>query len=152
RLRTLRACRLSVEREFRRFEGMSAGRAVETAEPKGPEQFAAERLKKARAALKKAAKAAPAHLQPAIETALRMLEDVPPEPREVSQRISRTDDALALLSLRALPFPERVALNREARLGAGPRPAGATLRARKDALRAHRVAAARVHANLPSLS
>ncbi len=152
RLRTLRSCRLHVEREFLRYEGMAAGKTVEDTAPKGPEHFAAERLKKARAQLRKALKSAAGTLEAVLQHVLGMLDRDLTDPREVSAAISRADDTLALLYVRRLPFESRVALLREARASAGPKPEGASPRARKDALRAHLVAAARVHGSLPSLS
>jgi hypothetical protein len=155
RLRTLRSCRAAVEREFRRWEGPPAsavGRpGDEAAAPSEP--FALKRLKKARAQLRKSLREA------GSDAALRSLEAAASivamevdEPRQVAMLIARADDALALVYLRRLPFAERTALLRQARELAGPRPVGASRRARKDALRAHRVALARAHGQLPALA
>lgn len=152
RLRTLRSCRLHVEREFLRYAGMSAGRTATDTEAKSPGQFAAERLKKARAALRKAMRTAEPPLDAALARVLPLLELDDSDPREVSRAIARADDALALCYVRMLPFAARIPLLREARRGAGPKPEGASPRARKDALRAHLVAAARLHGSLPSLA
>jgi hypothetical protein len=57
RLRTLRACRATVEREYRRYEGLAAGRGTTpqaAIQEAAPETLGEQRLKKARAALRKA--------------------------------------------------------------------------------------------------
>ncbi len=154
-LRTLRRCGRHVEREFRRYQGLSVGRTRKA--PKGgspaPEDFAQRRLRKARAALEKAlgtgGEEAP---QRAARAALAALgADAPTDPREVARRIARADEAQALWFARALPFAERRALVREARQLAGPRPERGSARARRDALRAHLVALARGRGKLAAL-
>jgi len=161
RLRTLRSCRMAVERELRCWEGAPApavGRdstsAQAPAEPApSAESFAAKRLKKARSALRKAlAETALDAAKAAIQAAQAIVSMELDGPRQVSALVARADDALCLVYLRRLPAAPRRALMKEARDGAGPRPAGASLRARKDALRAHRVALARGHGQLPALS
>jgi hypothetical protein len=152
RLRTLRSCRTAVEREFKRFSGLSAGRtAAGSAKP--PEHFALQRLKKARTALRKALGSAPsgAHSK-GLAVALSLLDVECDQPGAVAALIARADDALTLAYLRALPFADRSRLVREARVAAGPRPAGASARARKDALRAHLVARGRAHGALVALA
>ena len=152
RLRTLRSCRSTVEREFKRFEGLSAG-ATQAPSEKPPEHFAVTRLKKARSAIKKALSTpeTPAHGS-ALSRAFSVLDTQSEDPRIVSQLVSRADDLLAICYVRALPVLFRRRLVKDARTQAGPRPEGATARARKDALRAHLVALARAHGALPSLA
>ncbi len=159
RLRTLRSCRLAVEREFLRWEGRSAGPAPQThadapSEPEAPtESFAVRRVKKARAELRKALRAGPSEAaRLALEAASKALAADVDDPRKVSVLIARAEDLLALVYLHRLPLAVRLGLLREARSLAGPRPARASPRARKDALRAHRVALARAHGALPALS
>jgi hypothetical protein len=154
-LRTLRSCRLHVEREFRRFQGLSVGRA--RAAPAGgspvPEAFALKRFRKARSTLEKAlGKGGEAAHQGAARAALAALgADTPTDPQEVARRIARADEAQALAFARALPFTDRRALVREVRQLAGPRPERGSARARRDALRAHLVALARGRGKLAAL-
>ncbi|MGI5862242.1 MAG: hypothetical protein ACOX6T_09315 [Myxococcales bacterium] len=148
RVRTLRSCRKSVEREFRRWAGLSAGRTEKPAEEKSPADYATERLKKARKLIEKALSEADLPLRAALEAIRPMLEDEAADPREVSKRIARADEALVLGYLRRLPFAERQSLTREARSQAGPRRSGSSARARKDALRAHLVALVRAKKGL----
>ncbi|MGC4115885.1 MAG: hypothetical protein QM765_15090 [Myxococcales bacterium] len=159
RLRTLRSCRMAVEREFKRWEGAPATPIAkespppEAEAPQTAESFAVKRLKKARATLRKAL--SEASLDPArsaIAAAQAIVAMELDDPRQVSMLIARADDALALVYLRRLPGATRRELMKAARSAAGPRPAGASLRARKDALRAHRVALARSHGALPTLT
>ncbi|HEY3449475.1 MAG TPA: hypothetical protein VGK67_24185 [Myxococcales bacterium] len=159
RLRTLRSCRSAVEREFRHWEGAPAtpigkeAPSPETAAPASAESFAVKRLKKARASLRKAlAEATPEAAKAAIESAQAIVAMELDDPRQVSVLVARADDALCLVYLRRLHAATRRALMREARCAAGPRPEGASRRARKDALRAHRVALARSHGQLPTLT
>ena len=156
RLRTLRSCRAAVEREFRRWEGAPAtplGKEVASAAPADASTFAVKRLKKARAQLRKALLEEPSDpARRAIEAAAAIVAMEMDDPRQVSTLIARADDALALIYLRRLPSLARRGLMREARALAGPRPEGASPRARKDALRAHRVALARAQGQLPSLA
>jgi len=161
RLRTLRACRSAVEREFQRWEGLGPQRVptatapatTETAEPSSTESFTVRRLKKARAELRKALRACVNDAaRGALEAAAALVAQELEDPREVSVLISRAEDTLALVYVRRLAPAARRDLMREARALAGPRPARASPRARKDALRAHRVALARAHGQLPALS
>jgi hypothetical protein len=159
RLRTLRSCRAAVEREFRRWEGAPAGASTRGAGQETPSavpdaaSFAVKRLKKARAQLRKAlCETSDGPAQIALAAAATIVAMELDDPRQVSMLIARADDALALVYLRGLAPPERRALMREARALAGPRPVGASRRARKDALRAHRVALARARGLLPSLA
>lgn len=151
RVRTLRSCRRSVEREFRRWTGLSAGRTEESAEEKTPGDYASERLKKARKLVEKALADADPPLRAALEAVRTLLEEEAADPREVSKRVARADEALVLGYLRRLPFAERVSLTREARRLAGPRRPGSSARARKDALRAHLVALVRAKKGLVAL-
>ncbi len=162
RLRTLRSCRLHVEGEFRRYCGLSVGRSKPTAGAAAvpaPMTFAQKRHRDARAALKKALAAAANPSAPdaaarrrAASAALEALSEVAPgNPAEVARRIARADELQALAFARALAFEARKALMREARALAGPRPERASPRARKDALRAHRVALARARGGLAAL-
>jgi hypothetical protein len=155
-LRTLRSCRLHVEREFRRFQGLSVGRAKPA--PSGgplvvPEAFAQKRFRKARAALEKAlGKGGEAAHQGAVRAALAALgAEAPTDPQAVARRIARADEAQALAFARALPFADRRALVREVRQLAGPRPERGSARARRDALRAHLVVLARGRGKLTAL-
>jgi hypothetical protein len=154
RLRTLRSCRSAVEREFLRYQGMSAGKTAEPAQAgEAPESYAQKRLSKARKLLAKALAEAPTPVhQKALRRALAILEQAAADPQEVARLVSRADDALAVGYVREMPFAERRSLLRQARAAAGPKPEGASRRARKDALRAHLVALARARGNLVALA
>lgn len=158
RLRTLRSCRTAVEREFRRWEGAPAtplGKESPSPEATqaGPESFAVKRLKKARSVLRKAlAEATLDAAKAAIAAAQGIVAMELDDPRQVSVLVARADDALCLVYARRLAWATRRALVKQSRDAAGPRPAGASLRARKDALRAHLVALARSHGALPTLT
>ncbi len=154
RIRTLRSCKSSVLREFQRYQGLSAGGrpASPDCPPAAPESYAQKRLSKARKLLEKSLAEAPSPIHRlAIERALGLLNLAASDPGGVANLISRADEALALSFARLLPFAERRALVRQARLAAGPKPEGASLRARKDALRAHLVALARAQGKLVAL-
>lgn len=150
RLRTLRSCRPSVEREFRRFQGLSTGRA--TAHPKPREQLASERLARARASLSRGlTRTPPPALAAALCAALSALEGPDEDPREVSRRIGRAEEVLALVFLgRWDPAARRRAVAESLEL-AGPRPRGSSPRARRDCLRACLIAVARARGDLPAL-
>ncbi|MBI5545812.1 MAG: hypothetical protein HY901_18130 [Deltaproteobacteria bacterium] len=167
RLRTLRSCRAAVEREYRRWEGAPIAPQGEGSKGTGPKDaqageapeapdaasFATKRLKKARSQLRKAiVEAGSPSAQQAIEAAARTVAMEVDDPRQVSMLIARADDAMALIYLRRLAPELRRELMRQARFHAGPRPVGSSRRARKDALRAHRVALARSHGQLPALA
>jgi len=152
RLRTLRSCRPSVERELLRYEGIAAGRGADA--PENPsEDYGQKRLKKAQAALRKALREPPGAARDGLERALAMLEPAGGgDSQDVAARIARADETLAVLFVRRLPYAARVAVVRRARESAGPKPPGASPRARKDALRAHLVAIARSEGDLISLA
>jgi hypothetical protein len=153
RLRSLRACRGCVEREFKRYQGLAAGtpRTVESAQ-KGPADWATERLEKARRQVRKGLKSAEGALRCGLEAAERVLGAEASDPREVARFISRADEALALVTLRGLPFAERRRIVHQARELAGPARHGASPRARRDALRAHLIARVRTECELDSLA
>lgn len=135
----------------------------------GPQIFALKRLKKARATIEKelaSQKASPGYRN-ALERALGVLNEISTEnvnikpdqiekqaslPSTVSALISKAEDTLALVYVRNLSFEDRCFLIRQARELAGPKPACASPRARKDALRAHLVALARARAELVVLA
>lgn len=157
RLRTLRSCRVTVEREFRRWAGVPVspppGGDAPVAAPSTHENVAVSRLKKARAVLRKALTTAASDAARAgIEASAAVVASELDDPRHVSALIARADDTLALVYLRQLPFLARQDLMRKAREAAGPRPPGSSRLARKDALRAHRVALARAHGQLPAIT
>lgn len=149
RLRTLRSCRSAVEREYRRWQGISAApsSAVNADLPSqqtAGESFALKRLKKAKAALSKAlANSTLAPYRQALECAQQVLKNESRLPSEVFQMIVRAENTLAIMYVRSLPYGQRCALLREARQQAGPCPEWASPKARKDALRAHLLALAR---------
>ena len=159
RLRTLRSCRSAVEREFKRWEGpaRSLARAADpeaaAGPPADPASFAARRIKQARSMLSKVLQqAGPGPLRQAAAAALEVASLTLEDPRRVASLVARADETLALVYLRRLPGPERRELMKKARALAGLRTEGASRRARKDALRAHRVALARAHGQLPPLA
>ncbi len=158
RLRTLRSCRMAVEREYCRWQGISAAssslvKTDSSSHQSAGESFATKRLKKAKAALSKAlANSSLSPYRRALECALRILENESRIPCEVFQIIVRAETALAIVYVRSLPYVQRCALMREARQQARPCPEWASPKARKDALRAHLLVLARSQGQLVVLS
>ncbi len=141
-LRSLRACRKDVEAEIKKFQSRHAG-ATALSEPGEALEHAPEpdaRAKKARAALKKLARARP-ELGAAVERLCGELLARAPLPAELDERLEAG-------LLRALPFPERLLLVREARALCAAAPA-ASLRAQRLARRFHRGALLRRQLALP---
>ena len=73
------------------------------------------------------------------------------DPALAATRVAHLDDAFALLYLRALPFSTRLQVLRDVRTQLGSALPRMSPRARKAALRAHRVMHARSHGALPAL-
>lgn len=134
-LRSLRACRRSVDAEISKYVARAAGRggAPEKAEP-----FHLTRHKKLVAAIKKATR-------PNVPAWLSRL--APPE--DFSEGDRQEQLALALLS-RTLPFPQRTSLLREARQVVEKAPAMSAT-TRRESLRFHRAALVRQAFSMPSL-
>lgn len=149
-LRSLRSCARAVEEEFKRFQGAAAGRthAVES-EPEA--KHPPDRLARARAALNKAAREGTETLRQAAAKVRPLALGSAPDPHQAAARVARLDDALALVYLRCLPFPERLAALKAARSPVHEALRAMSQRARKAALRAHRVLQARNHGQLPNL-
>lgn len=137
RLRSLKACRRDVDQEISKYVRTSAGR-TEAPSEKEPEPFHVTRHKKLLAALKKATKP---HL-PAWASRL-------PVPEDFTQSDRQEWLALNLL-LRALPFPRRTSLLREARMVVEKAPSMSAA-TRRESLRFHRAALVRQAWAMPAL-
>jgi hypothetical protein len=148
-LRSLRACARAVDEEFRRFRGLSTGRSASAGPAAAPKPI--DRLARARAALAKAAREGGPELQQAIARVRPLAQGSEPDPARAAFRLGYLDDALALAYLRALSFPARLGLLRQARGPLGESLRRMSPRARKASLRAHRVLQARAHGKLPPL-
>lgn len=146
-LRSLRACRKQVESEIKKYRTLAAGAGVSSGS--GSEEEPSPRRRKARSweetrhARLCAQLEDVADREASLAARVRWLRDsvlaeVPVEPARLDAQ-----EALALLALvRALPFPERVALWREARAGADEQQL-MTARARRLSRRFRVLAAAR---------
>lgn len=149
-LRSLRACARAVDEEFKRFQGLLAGRARKldrADEPPRPP----DRLARARAALNKAAREGTVPLRQAAARVKPLALGKESDPHLAAARVARLDEALALLFLRCLPFSERLRALQAARSTLGEALHHMSPRARKAALRAHRVLQARTRGELPNL-
>ncbi len=137
-LRSLRACRRQVEAEIRRHRWRSAGATGKLRRSRRSEAKLKKEL--ARLALNRPElKAALASLQSALEDRRRRLEEAP-----------RAIDLIEARLLRALPFPERLWLLKEARSRTSALGGLASARARVLARRFHRAVALRNKLALPS--
>jgi len=145
-LRSLRSCARLVEEELARHQGVATGRAKKVAAKPGP-----DRLAKARAALAKAAREGASPVRRAAERVHAKAVAASAGPAEVAFRVARLDEAFGFSYLRALPFAERFSVMRAVRERVGGALRAMSPRARRAALRAHRVMAARVHGGLPPL-
>ena len=128
-LRSLRACQRQVEAEIKKYRDRSAGAGEG---PKKRRAMTWEELRHAllRASLEKLAERRP-ELMPQVGQLLEeVLAHTPAEPAEFDAQEAR----VFLLLLRALPFPERCQLWREAR-GAGAEAQGMSTRSRRVARR-----------------
>jgi len=136
-LQSVRACRRHVEAEIKKYLKRSAGETgPSTGSGQAVKPFHLERHKKLCAALRKLAREQEG-LAPAIGRWLARL----PEPADFDQSSRQEDLVLALLA-RALPWPKRAALLREARNLV--QNAGATSpSARRESFRFHRAALVR---------
>jgi hypothetical protein len=149
-LRSLRSCARAVDEEFRRHQGLAAGRATGA---QTPEPRSSDRLGRARGVLARATREGAPPVQQAATRVLARL----PELGSVEdlaarfERVAYLDDAFALGYLRALPFAERLPLLKAARDPLRGALGSMSLRARRAALRAHRVLQARSHGALPAL-
>jgi len=147
-LRTLRSCAKAVDDERKRAMGLRAGRATRSSEPaKAPD----DPLARARAALRKAIREGTAPVRRSATQVLPLARDPEVDPARAFARVARIDEALALCYLRALPFSQRLALLRAARAPLAAALSRMSPRARRAALRAHRVLHARTHGELPAL-
>lgn len=147
-LRSLRGCARAVDEEFKRYQGLAAGRSVAATPGRAPDRLALARTVLARAAREGA---------PAVQRAAAQVLAAMPRPStdaDPARRallVARLDDAFALAYLRALCHADRLALLRSAREPLRGVLSGMSLRARRAALRAHRVLQARSHGALPPL-
>jgi hypothetical protein len=148
-LRSLRACEQSVEDEFRRYRGLAAGKTATS--PKAVQDGSVARVKKAEGALQRARRMASPPLRRAIDRVLPLAEAKVESPIEAAARVAYLDEALALCYLRALPIADRIELTRKLRETLAATLRAKSPRARRAALRAHRVMQAREHGKLPAL-
>jgi hypothetical protein len=143
-LRSLRSCARAIDDEFKRFSGLSTGRAS----PKASRTPGQDRMAKARAALAKSSRQGSEAVRRAAERVRVRANASPSDPAQAAAAVGRLDEAFAFSYLRALPFEARLELLRAARTGLGAALGQMSLRARRACLRAHRVMAARAHGSL----
>ena len=143
--RALRALRLAVEDEWRAYRSGRVGDAPAPA--RGEDEVAGARLHAARALVTEAGRAAPLALRDGYRAAWRALA---PDAKPGASPLAHLDAALSAADacilaawVASLERPSRSALGPRVRLLAGPRARGASLRAYRDALRAHLADAAR---------
>ena len=148
-LRSLRACAKAVEAELRQHQGLSVGKSTTRAKPElDPIQA---RMKRVQATLQKARRLAPPALGQAIERVLPLTEPRSESPTEASARVAYVEEALALCYLRALPFRERLELGQSLKAELRGLLRSKSPKAKRAALRAHRILRARLHGNLPAV-
>ncbi|MBZ4422514.1 hypothetical protein [Myxococcus sp. RHSTA-1-4] len=139
-LRSLRACRRQVEAEIKKYRELAAGAGAPEPNPKRKKARTWEETRHARlcAALEDLA-GRDAALAPRVQRLfVTVLAQVPSEPAALDEQ-----EARALLALlRALPFPERRSVWRDAR-GAGPEQQVMSARARRVSRRFRVLAAVR---------
>jgi hypothetical protein len=140
-LRSLAACRRSVEAELGKYLSASAGRTEAAAEQAPALPLHLLRHKKLTAALKKAARAHPM-LQATVERLLQLDE---PDDFDAAQHL---EDLAHAALLRALDGPSRRALLQQARHLVQKAPA-MSARARRESRRLHRAALLRRALSLP---
>lgn len=140
-LRSLAACRRSVDSEIAKYLKRTAGR-TESAGELPEDAFHVVRHKKLVAAVKKLAKE-----QPGLERALVRTHALP-QPHDFAASNAQEELVLAWL-LRALPFAERRMILREARR-LMENAAAVSAQARRESLRFHRAALVRQKWSLPS--
>ena len=128
RLRSLKSCRREVESEISKYVARSAGRTEESA--KTSEPFHVTRHKKLVAAIKKVTK-------PNVPPWVAKL----PQPEDFASSDRQEWLAFSLL-LRALPWPKRTSLLREARMVVEKAPAMSAT-TKRESLRFHRAALVR---------
>ena len=134
--RSIRALRLAVEDEWHAYQ---LGRVGESPPPPGEDAAAAARLEAARALLVDAALASDPQRRDGYRAAWRALAaPFAGTPLERAQAaVGAADDAVLRAWVAGLPRPERAAMGPRLRLLCGPRAAGTTRRAYREALRAH---------------
>lgn len=143
-LRSLRACRRKVEAEIKKYLARAASDVVDEEERSRPvEPLHVARVKKLKAALKKIAKE-----HPALATATARLKDAIGEPEDFDQAQRAEELTLAVL-LRALPWPERSRLLREAGVLV-QKVSGMSSDLKRESIRFHRGALLKHTLSLPS--
>ena len=143
-LRTLRACRRSVEAEIRKYRARAVGAGAESADG-APGAFAHERHKRLRAAVAKLGREQPR----LAEVCGRLLSGLLAEPSEDLRELDRREELVTARVIRALPFEERMRIFAEATEHAGD-PKLTSGEARKLSRRFHRHASARRALSLPA--
>lgn len=148
-LRTLRACRRSVEAEIRKYRARSAGAGTSEADAQvdhgAPGGFAEERHRRLRAAVAKLGREEP-RLSATCE---RLSSGLLDQPSEDLRELDRREDLVIALLIRALSFDERIRLYHEAAEHAGD-PNLTSAAARKLSRRFHRQAVARRALSVPA--
>jgi hypothetical protein len=144
--RSLRALRLAVEDEWRAYRSGRVGDAP--ASSRGEREIAEARLEAARALVVEAGRAAPPSLRDGYRAAWRVLAAADAEAggsplAHLDAALSDADARILAAWVASLERPCRAALGPRVRLLAGPRARGASLRAYRDALRAHLADSAR---------
>jgi len=141
-LRSLGACRRHVDAEIAKYLKRSAGR-TEAPEAAPEEAFHLARHKKLRAALKKLAKEQPGLAAPVSGWLGRL-----PPPADFDAA-NRQEELVWALLARALPFPSRLPLLRQA-LGLVQKAGAMSAQARRESLRFHRAALVRHELSVPA--
>jgi hypothetical protein len=139
--RSLRACRMAVEDEWRAYR---VGRVGDSPGPPDEVLAARARLDSARALVARAAGSLSGSSARGLHRAQRALAAAPPSPTlaEVEAIIEEADAAILQGWLASLPLPERSALGLRCRARAGPRPRWMRPATYRDTLRAHLLEAA----------
>jgi hypothetical protein len=142
-LRSLRACKRDVESEIRKHRWYSAGATGERRSSRPPRSGAISKAK-LRAAFAKLAR-----LRPALTAEIELLYKAAEGSAQGLDDFLGQLDAREARLMRALPFPERLDVLREARAQASPPDRRASVLARKLARRLHRRVALRKKLGLP---
>jgi hypothetical protein len=110
-LRSLRACRRQVEAEIKKYQERVAGQGSNEVLKRRSRTWEETRHARLRDALERLAEAEPALAPRVAQLKEAVLGEVPDDPSQLDTR----EALVALVLLRALPWPERVALWRRAR-------------------------------------
>jgi len=143
-VRSLQRCRREVDSEVRKYRARSPGASGPADERTRP-PFAERPRRRLRAALRQTAAAHPRLRRPIDELLLRLSAS----PVDLSAAANQLE-MVQIRLLRALPFPQRLSILRQARAQMTSLAPGASVRGRKLARRFHRAALLRKSLGLPS--